>query len=238
MITIIPDPQPSASDTPAVPPAVMWDPAEMCDAFADHPFDRNRQLFCWLRAGHKGAHHDEVDHVMWTAQPLGDVAELNARRTAAAAVLGDYKAALASAPVTQPPGREWMLRLASVLEDLLDVLDEDARHPAESRATVAAFDEVARILAAFDWEHDERQLALEAIERAVLTGGQPDDDEDQGDEDDDEPYCYQCGSPVGIFIGHGDAWLHYRGEGTVADPVELFDAGHAPEVAWRPAGAR
>jgi hypothetical protein len=57
---------------------------------------------------------------------LGDVAELNARRTAAAAVLGDYKTALASAPLTSPPGREWMVRLASVLEDLLDVLgDED-----------------------------------------------------------------------------------------------------------------
>ena len=125
--------------------------------------------------------------------PLGDVAELNARRTAAAAVLGDYKAALASAPLASPPGREWMLRLASALEDLLAVLG-------------------------------------------------PDDDEDQGDEDRDdeddfEPYCSACGATVGIFIGHGDAWLHYTGEGTVANPVELFDAGHAPVVAWRPAGA-
>jgi len=50
-------------------------------------------------------------------------AELNARRTAAAAVLADYKAAVASAPLTRPPGREWMLRLASVLEDLLAGLD-------------------------------------------------------------------------------------------------------------------
>jgi hypothetical protein len=47
---------------------------------------------------------------------------------------------------------------------------EDARR---HRATLTAFDEVARILAAFDWEHDDRQLALEAIERVVLTGGQP-----------------------------------------------------------------
>ena len=46
-------------------------------------------------------------------------AELNARRTAATEVLGNYKAALASAPLTTPPGREWMLRLASALEDLL-----------------------------------------------------------------------------------------------------------------------
>lgn len=47
----------------------------------------------------------------------------------AAAVLGAYRAALASAPLTCPPGREWMLRLASALGDLLAVLadagDED-----------------------------------------------------------------------------------------------------------------
>jgi hypothetical protein len=61
-------------------------------------------------------------------------------------------------------------------------------------------------------------------------------DEDQADEP--EPYCCTCGAAIGIFIGQGDAWLHYTGEGTVASPVELYDAGHAPEVAWRPAGAR
>ena len=127
---------------------------------------------------------------------LGDAAELNARRTAAAAVLGDYKAALASAPLASPPGREWMLRLVSVLEDLLAVLGGP------------------------DDDEDD-----------------PDDDEDRDDEDDFEPYCSTCGATVGIFIGHGDAWLHYTGEGTVANPVELFDAGHAPVVAWRPAGA-
>lgn len=61
-------------------------------------------------------------------------------------------------------------------------------------------------------------------------------DEDQADED--EPYCNRCGSPVGIFRGHGDGWHHYRGEGTTASPVELFDAGHPADVGWRPAGAR
>lgn len=66
-----------------------------------------------------------------------------------------------------------------------------------------------------------------------LSCGCPDCDNDEA-----EPYCTECGGDVGIFIAHGDAWLHYRGEGTAADPVELFDAGHAPEVAWRPAGAR
>ena len=32
-------------------------------------------------------------------------------------------------------------------------------------------DRIAAILAAFDWETDDRQLALEEIERVVLTGG-------------------------------------------------------------------
>lgn len=50
-----------------------------------------------------------------------------------------------------------------------------------------------------------------------------------------QPYCTVCGATIGIFIGHGNAWLHFTGEGTVASPVELFDAGHEAEVAWREA---
>ena len=61
-------------------------------------------------------------------------------------------------------------------------------------------------------------------------------DEDQ--DNDEEPYCGTCGAAVGIFHGRGDAWLHYTGQGTAADPVELFDAGHEPVIAWRLAGAR
>jgi len=91
-------------------------------------------------------------------------AELNARRTAAAAVLGDYRAAVASAPVTRPPGREWMLRLASVLEDLLAELGD----PAEDTRRLS---EIRELLSHFDWEHDDRQLALEAVER-IADGGQ------------------------------------------------------------------
>jgi hypothetical protein len=55
-------------------------------------------------------------------------------------------------------------------------------------------------------------------------------DEDQADHE-PEPYCHTCGSPIGIFIGHGDGWHHWRGNGTADSPVELYDAGHAPEVA-------
>ena len=58
---------------------------------------------------------------------------------------------------------------------------------------------------------------------------------DEAQEDDEEPYCSECGATIGIFHGHGDAWLHYTGEGTVEHPIELFDAGHEPVIAWRPA---
>jgi hypothetical protein len=94
-------------------------------------------------------------------------AELAARRTAAAAVLGDYRAELASAPLTRPPGREWMLRLASVLGDLLAALGE----PDGATEDTQRLDRVRVVLAKFDWEHDDRQLALEAIER-IVDGGQ------------------------------------------------------------------
>jgi hypothetical protein len=56
---------------------------------------------------------------------------------------------------------------------------------------------------------------------------------DHQHDDDPEPYCTTCGATVAIFIAHGDAWLHYTGQGTVESPVELFDAGHAPVIAWR-----
>jgi hypothetical protein len=39
--------------------------------------------------------------------------QLNAPRTAVAAVLADYRSALASVPLISPPGREWMLRRCS-----------------------------------------------------------------------------------------------------------------------------
>jgi hypothetical protein len=47
-----------------------------------------------------------------------------------------------------------------------------------------------------------------------------------------EPYCITCGEPVSIFIGY-EGWRHYRGEGTPENRTELYDAGHAPVVAWR-----
>lgn len=71
-------------------------------------------------------------------------------------------------------------------------------------------------------------------------------DEDQ-DDDGYEPYCRAvipqapgspvppviCNAAIGIFYGHGLGWWHYRGDGTPESPTELYDAGHAPVVAWR-----
>ena len=81
-------------------------------------------------AGMSDATHAEALELVRDPRPPavdGAMAELGARRTAAAAVLADYRAAVASAPMTRPPGREWMLRLASVLGDLLDALGDGGR---------------------------------------------------------------------------------------------------------------
>jgi hypothetical protein len=51
-------------------------------------------------------------------------AELAARRTAAAAVLGDFRRALDTAPLAEPPPMtEWALRLSAELDGLLAGLD-------------------------------------------------------------------------------------------------------------------
>jgi hypothetical protein len=94
-------------------------------------------------------------------------AELNARRTAAAAVLTDYKAAVASAPLTSPPGREWMLRLASVLEGVLAVPEGSGAAAEDTRRLEA----IRAVLAGFDWERGDRQYALEEIDR-IASGAQ------------------------------------------------------------------
>lgn len=65
-------------------------------------------------------------------------AELEARRTAAAAVLADYRAALASVPLGSPSGREWTLKLADALGGLLDGIGQAVAPPSRQEHTVAA----------------------------------------------------------------------------------------------------
>ena len=88
---------------------------------------------------------------------------------------------------------------------------------------------------------DERRDRQEALERVagelarvsvILAAAVDGDDE----EDDAEPYCLTCGEWVHMFHGV-EGWRHFRGEGTAASPVVLYDAEHEPAVAWTvPAG--
>jgi hypothetical protein len=89
-------------------------------------------------------------------------------RSVAAAVLSAYRAALAAAPLTQPPGREWMFRLADALALALDAADDLAERPGGE--DTRRLREIRDLLAHFDWEYHDRQLALEEIER-IVTGG-------------------------------------------------------------------
>lgn len=51
-----------------------------------------------------------------------------------------------------------------------------------------------------------------------------------------EPYCSECGAQVSL-TEDGDSLLpaeHHRGDGGAGGPVEHYDAGHEPVIAWRP----
>jgi hypothetical protein len=47
-----------------------------------------------------------------------------------------------------------------------------------------------------------------------------------------DPVCGRCGADLGIFIKFGLDWRHYR-EGAALGQAEIFDPGHAAELAWR-----
>src|ERR1019366_8745608 len=93
----------------------------------------------------------------------GMSAELAARATAAETVLADFRADFASAPLTSPPPMTtWALRLSGALNDLLAGLSRAAPDTASLDAGRLAA--IRGVLDAFDWEHDDRQYALERIE--------------------------------------------------------------------------
>jgi hypothetical protein len=50
------------------------------------------------------------------------------------------------------------------------------------------------------------------------------------------PVCARCGADLGIFIKFGLDYRHYR-EGATLGQAEIFDPGHAPELAWRLPGS-
>lgn len=61
----------------------------------------------------------------------------------------------------------WAVRMQGAAQ-LLDAYIRDAEAD-----DARCLREIRGLLARLDWEHDDRQYALEAIERIVLTGGQP-----------------------------------------------------------------
>jgi hypothetical protein len=93
-------------------------------------------------------------------EPYGTGAELEARRTAAAAVLRDYRRAAPGADTAERA--MWAARLADMLGYLLAT-------PAGGPET-GKLAEIRAVLAAFDWEFHDRQLALERIEQ--IAGGE------------------------------------------------------------------
>jgi hypothetical protein len=107
--------------------------------------------------------------------------------------------------------------------ELLGVMDEG-----DMRAALAFI--VSQYPQVFDYALVRDRTLVDRLQERV--------DESYEDEDDLEPCCSRCRASIGIFIGHGDGWHHYRGSGTVETPNELYDAGHEPVVAWREAGGR
>jgi hypothetical protein len=53
-----------------------------------------------------------------------------------------------------------------------------------------------------------------------------------GCDEEPTPVCGRCGADIGIFIKFGLDWRHYRA-GASLGQAEIFDPGHAPELAWR-----
>lgn len=50
------------------------------------------------------------------------------------------------------------------------------------------------------------------------------------------PICGRCGADIGIFLKFGLDWRHYR-DGVTLGQAEIFDPGHAPELAWHLPGS-
>jgi len=105
-------------------------------------------------------------------------------------------------------------------------------HPDPDAAARQRADRLARATA------EQMELALSFLSRIdpeafeiALAAADPAPDEISPD-DEAIPLCRQCGSPVGIFLSRGLQWQHFRGDGITSGAQEIYDPGHAAEVAW------
>ena len=99
-------------------------------------------------------------------------------------------------------------QLAERAAELLPDVDHDARlellgamDPDDMRASLAFIATMYPQVFDYGLVRD-RKLVDRLLERL-------DGDDYEGEALD--PYCSACGGRLGIFIGHGDAWLHYTG---------------------------
>ena len=105
-------------------------------------------------------------------------------------------------------------------------------HPDRDEAARSRADRLAKATT------DQMQAALaylsmidsEAFEIAFTAAAQAPDDSEEDEEP--IPLCATCGGPVGIFPEVILSWRHFRGAHTVSGIHEIYDPGHACEVAW------
>jgi hypothetical protein len=118
------------------------------------------------------------------------------------------------------------------VNDIIPQLRRDSQAEAHKRLSRLATLDSDRMTEALTWLSGYSPTVFDA----TLDATEPCTDDDTPDPAaNPEPYCAVCGADVGIFLRFGLDWRHYRGDGTTAGLIELFDPGHAPFIAWRPA---
>lgn len=115
--------------------------------------------------------------------------------------------------------------------------------PERAQLALAQTDKRLARLAALDADRKTEALTWLAgysplVFDATLDATEPCTADDAPDPSaDPEPFCKSCGANVGIFLGGGPDWRHFRGEGTLASKAEPYDTDHIPVIAWRPSPA-
>ena len=72
-----------------------------------------------------------------------------------------------------------------------------------------------------------------AVFDAVLDAVEPCEDDGCALGEEPEPYCRSCDAPVGIFLGHGTDWRHFRADDGSDGRALVYEAGHPPVIGWR-----